>query len=46
MMVRICLLVFVLAGMTLSTIGCTNTVRGVGKDTEKAGEAMQDYNQK
>lgn len=25
-----------------ATVGCKNTVEGVGKDTEKAGEKIQD----
>ncbi len=37
---RTALCVMVLAGATLG--GCSNTWHGVGEDTEKAGEKIQD----
>lgn len=40
-MIRTLLTVFTLVAVTLALSACTNTVRGVGQDFEKAGQEIQ-----
>ena len=41
-MMRLGIVLIVLAGLGLSFSGCTNTIRGLGKDVNS--EHMQNYN--
>ena len=40
-LIKVCLIVSILMLTIGSTLGC-NTVRGVGKDVQKGGQAIQD----
>lgn len=40
-MIRTLLIGFMLVTVTLALAACTNTVRGVGSDLEKAGKEIQ-----
>jgi predicted small secreted protein len=40
--VRRFLLLFLLAGFSVAVAGCGNTIRGIGRDIEKTGDAIED----
>ncbi len=40
-MIRTVLLTFIVVAIALSLSACTNTVRGLGSDLEKAGQEIQ-----
>ena len=40
--VQRCLMLIVLIGFGLGIAGCANTIRGVGRDIENTGDAIED----